>query len=387
MGDQRDNVLRALPKPSSMAKRGDREIVSFANGSRIEFTHGKVTDIRGTLPAPIAAPAAAADLPAVATAPAQTERAPKPATPATKTPSRKTPAATRPTATASTADKPAATPAESRASKRDEALKAAGVKLQAGPATVPLGKVAQLKLPNGYSFVGPDSLDRFYQLTQNVRSGNEAGVVVGPDWMLFFDYDEIGYVKDEDKDKLNAEKLMKTMAENQEEANASRKKRGWDELKLKSWATPPHYDEKTHNLKWAINLSSSQDGFKDTWINESIRLLGRSGVMNVTIVGGTDVFKAAEQATDQLLAQNFSYVSGQKYSEFKAGDKVAAYGLSALVLGGAGVMAAKAGLFAKLGILLGKFWKMIVLVFAGIAAAFGKLLNKITRGRPEEPSA
>ena len=49
------------------------------------------------------------------------------------------------------------------------------MKLQSGPATVPLGAAAELKLPENYHFVGPDSLDRFYQLTQNMRGGNEVG--------------------------------------------------------------------------------------------------------------------------------------------------------------------------------------------------------------------
>ncbi|MEX2045234.1 MAG: DUF2167 domain-containing protein [Opitutus sp.] len=265
---------------------------------------------------------------------------------------------------------------------REEALERAGIKLVAGPKTVPLGKAAELKLPAGHGFVGPDSLDLFYQLTQNVRSGNEVGVVVAPGFMLFFDYDEVGYVKDGDKDKLDAAKLMKTMSEGQNAANEDRKSRGWDELKLQGWATPPHYDERTNNLRWAINLSTSADGHREIFINESIRLLGRSGVMNVTLASDSAGFKTAETQVEKLLADNFNYVSGQKYAEFKAGDKIAAYGLSALVLGGAGVMAAKAGLFANLGVLLGKFWKGIVAVVLALAAGFRKLFNNLTGPRP-----
>jgi len=268
-----------------------------------------------------------------------------------------------------------------------EQLQGVGVKLQPGPATVQLGKAAELKLPENYSFVGKDSLDRFYEVTQNMRNGKEVGVVIAPKYTLYFDYDDVGYVKDEDKDKLNADKLMASMTENEEGANEARKKRGWDQMKLKGWATPPHYDSKTNNLKWAINLTSSQDGFKDVFINESIRLLGRGGVMNVTLVSGTPGFKMAEADAEKLLATNFSYVSGQKYSEFKSGDKVAAYGLSALVLGGAGVMAAKMGLFAKLGVLLGKFWKAIVFSLIAIGAVIKKFWDKIIGAKAPPPSA
>jgi uncharacterized membrane-anchored protein len=286
---------------------------------------------------------------------------------------------------AATTESVAATAAtQDRPKTREEALQRAGVKLVTGPANVALGKVAELKLPAGYSFVGPDSLDRFYELSQNMRSGNEVGVLLAPKWSLFFNYDDIGYVKDEEKDKLDADKLMKAMTEGETEANEERQKRGWDQLKLTGWATPPHYDTKTNNLKWAINLTSSHDGFKEVWINESIRLLGRGGVMNVTLAADTPGFKAAEASVDKLLAENFTYVAGQKYAEFKSGDKIAAYGLSALVLGGAGVMAAKMGLFAKFGVLLGKMWKAVVVAVVALGAAIKKLFNKVTGARPEQ---
>ena len=264
----------------------------------------------------------------------------------------------------------------------EEQLREAGVKLTVGPATVPLGKVAELKLPEKYHFVGQDSIKRFYELTQNSQNGKEVGVVLAPGYMLFLDYDETGYVKDEEK--LDADKIMKTMAENEEPANEARKKRGWSEMKLKGWATPPHYDAKTNNLKWAINITSSQDSFKDVFINESIRMLGRGGVMNVTLVSDTPGFKAAEVDTEKLLANNFSYVAGQKYSEFKAGDKVAAYGLSALVLGGGAVMAAKLGWFASLGVWFGKMWKAIVFALIALGAGLKKLFNKVTGARPDQ---
>lgn len=278
--------------------------------------------------------------------------------------------------------------AEAPPATREEAYERAGVKLIKGPVTVPLGKQAELKLPEGYHFVGEKSLDRFFELTQNARGGNEVGVVMAPNgWLMFFDYEDTGYVKDDERDKLNADKLMGSMSKNQEAANESRKSRGWDELKLSGWATAPHYDEKTNNLKWAIKLSSSQDGHKEVFINESIRLLGRSGVMNVTLVSDTPAFKAAELEAQQLLTDNFSYVAGAKYSEYKSGDKLAKYGLAALVLGGGVAAAAKMGLLAQFGVLLAKAWKLVVAALVGIGVAIKKILNKITGARPDEPTA
>lgn len=264
-----------------------------------------------------------------------------------------------------------------------EKLKMAGVNVVTGPIQAKLGTVAQLDLPAGYHFIGTDSLERFYELTENIYAGNEVGVIIAPDnWMLFFDYDDVGYIKDDDKDALDGDKLMASMTENQAEANTARKERGWDEMKVRGWVKPPHYDERTHNLKWSFNLSSSSDDFASTWINQNIRLLGRAGVMNVTLVGDPETFAAADIAADALLSDSFTYVEGQRYAEFRKGDKVAEYGLAALVLGGAGAVAAKTGLLAKLGLLLAKGWKLIVIAFIAVGSFLKKLLNKITGRNP-----
>jgi uncharacterized membrane-anchored protein len=280
---------------------------------------------------------------------------------------------------ASSFAQPADPAQEAPPATREQAFTQAGVKLVPGPAKVPLGTVAELTVPAGFHFVGPDSLDRFYELTQNSRSGQEVGVLMSPsDWMLFFDFDPVGYVKDDDKDQLDPQKLMSAMTEGEEESNAARQERGWEAIKVAGWATQPHYDEKTNHLKWAINLTSSADNHQEVWINESIRLLGRSGVMKATLVADAPLFKQAEAEAEALLAGSFDYVSGEKYTEFKPGDRIAEYGLAALVVGGAGAMAAKAGLFAKLASFLGKAWKLVVFAVVGLGVAISKLWNRIT---------
>jgi uncharacterized membrane-anchored protein len=72
----------------------------------------------------------------------------------------------------------------------------------------------------------------------------------------------------------------------------------------------------------------------------------------------------------------FSYVPGQRYAEYKSGDKVAQYGLAALVTGGAAAIAVKTG-----------FWKVIVgaavagwkFIAAGAVAVFGGLARRFKR--------
>jgi len=66
----------------------------------------------------------------------------------------------------------------------------------------------------------------------------------------------------------------------------------------------------------------------------------------------------------------FRFKSGEKYAEFTQGDKIAKYGLTALIAGGAGAAATKFGIFK----FLGKFGKAIFLaIFAFFAAIWGKI--------------
>ena len=108
----------------------------------------------------------------------------------------------------------------------------------------------------------------------------------------------------------------------------------------------------------------------DISVNYTVRLLGRSGVMSAMLVSDPASLDNDMKAFKTALA-GFDFASGQKYSEFRAGDKVAEYGLAALVVGGAAAAAAKAGLFKY----LGKFIWVGLLGLAGLWAAFRKFFS------------
>lgn len=87
-------------------------------------------------------------------------------------------------------------------------------------------------------------------------------------------------------------------------------------------------------------------------------------------------------ARNQELLRVTEFVSGQRYEEFNADyDKVATYGIGGLIAGG---IAAKAGLFAKLNILLLKVALKPILV--GLCV-IGAGIAKIFTGRKKEPQA
>jgi uncharacterized membrane-anchored protein len=111
-------------------------------------------------------------------------------------------------------------------------------------------------------------------------------------------------------------------------------------------------------------------------VNYTSRLLGRSGVMSAVLVSSPQTLAEDMKAFNGALA-GFEYVAGEKYAEFKSGDKIAEYGLAALVLGGAAAAAAKAGWLK----FLGKFW---IVILAGFAALWG-VVKRFFLGKKEAP--
>ena len=251
---------------------------------------------------------------------------------------------------------------------------ASRVQWQECPCQASLGSIAEINLPEGYKFADREGTKRFLELTQNPTSGRELGVVIRDTeagaWFVVFEFKDIGYVKDDEKDTLDGEALLKSIKTGTENANEERKKRGWSTMSVVGWERRPAYDAATHNLTWAIRGRS--DGSDS--VNYSVRLLGRGGVMDADLVLAPEHLASALPEFNQVLG-DFAFKPGQKYAEFRQGDKIAAYGLTALVVGGAGAAAVKSGLLAKL-------WKAIV----GGVVALVALVKRLFKGRSESES-
>ena len=73
-------------------------------------------------------------------------------------------------------------------------------------------------------------------------------------------------------------------------------------------------------------------------------------------------------------------MAGSKYSEWRSGDKVAQYGLTGLITGGLVVGAAKLGILSKLGVVIAKFAKVIIVGILALGAAIAKFFKGIFGG-------
>ncbi len=232
-----------------------------------------------------------------------------------------------------------------------------------GPGNEHIGSQAVLKTDAKLAFLDEASSRKFLELTGNIP---EDGLYVlsssDNSWWATFTFEPMGYVKDDDK--IDADELLASIKSGDEDSNEERKRLGISALYTDGWAVPPHYDSESKRLEWGVRLLSEGQPV----VNYTVRILGRTGVMNATLVADPENLQADVKSFKTSLA-GFEFNPGERYAEFREGDHVAEYGLAALVVGGGAAIAAKSGLLAK-------FWKLIVLGVAGVAGFVKKLFTK-----------
>ena len=265
------------------------------------------------------------------------------------------------------------------ASRRKAQTLADGLNYQKGEITLKSG-LAKIVVPDNFRYL--DAKDAETVLTKiwgNPKGSGTLGMLVPANvspaadesWAVIITYDEDGYVKDDEAAKMDYNKILKEMKEGTAEANKARQKEGYPGIELVGWATTPRYDAATHKMYWAKELKF--DGSSENTLNYNIRMLGRRGVLVLNAVAVMSQIQQIEAATPAVLAM-VDFQEGHRYTDFNAStDKVAAYGLAALVAGG---IAGKVGLFKGLlvGLLAAKKFVIVgvIVAFAFLKKLFGK---------------
>ena len=245
---------------------------------------------------------------------------------------------------------------------------------QKGPGEGAIAGKGKILIPQGHAFLDEKNTRRFLEIMGNPpRDGHWMIAPQNLDWFAVFSFDPVGYVKDDEK--IDADALLKTLKDSDESGNEERKRLGMGAIYTDGWHVPPHYDAATKRLEWGMRLRDEKGRIN---INYTSRLLGRSGVMSVVLVSSPQSLAEDMKAFNAALS-GFDFVAGENYVEFKAGDRIAEYGLGALVLGGAAAVAAKAGWLK----FLGKFW---IIILGALAAGWGFIRRLFKRKETPPPS-
>lgn len=240
-----------------------------------------------------------------------------------------------------------------------------------GPKKENVANVATLNTLKDEGFLDPINSDKFLEITGNLTSGS-TNILVAPDnsWWATFDFDPSGYVKDDEK--IDADALLKQLKESDAPSNEERTRQGLPKLYTVGWAIPPHYDNQTKRLEWALKI---RDDSNSEAINYTIRILGRTGVTSATLVSDEEHLT---QNIDEFKSslKGFDYNFGEKYAEYREGDKVAEYGLAALIAGGAAVVATKKGFWAIVATFFAAAWKFIAVGAIAVGGWVSSLFKK-----------
>jgi uncharacterized membrane-anchored protein len=259
------------------------------------------------------------------------------------------------TALSPAAETPPAAPAEAA----QLAWKAAGEAMQRGPARVALAEQATLALPEGYGYVPPKASAALMAALGNPTDDRLLGLIFPldeGDWFVSLDFDKAGYIKDDEARDWDAKTLLQSLKDGTEAGNDERRKLGLPAIEVTRWLEPPAYDAEHHRLVWSAEARSKDSPDADPSANYNTYVLGREGYIELNLITSQRTLLHDQRHAQRLLAA-VQFNDGKAYRDFNAStDKIAAYGLAALV---AGVAAKKLGLLAVAVAFIAKFAKLV----------------------------
>lgn len=270
--------------------------------------------------------------------------------------------------------------------RADERHVLESLKFESG--TITLGdNLANLALTPDFQYLSPAETKRFLvEVWHNPPQAAEGtlGAIVpskvdlttGEGWAIIITYDDSGHVSDDDAAGIDYDQLLKDMQQATRDGNEERKKQGYESIELVGWAKPPYYDSQTKKLYWAKRLRFGSDS--EETLNYMIRALGRSGVLELTVVASMQQLTTVDGRINEVLGM-VSFKPGSTYAEFSPGvDKVAEYGIAGLIAGG---LLAKAGFFKLLIAGAAALWKPIAVGAVVIFGAVGKFFRRLSGRR------
>ncbi len=270
--------------------------------------------------------------------------------------------------------------AETAPSKLEQEIQAAWTAASkvaiAGPGEIKLLDQATLKLSSDQVFIPAEEANRVMTALGNQALPSRFGLIASKkeNWLVDIDWTKEGYIRDGDAKEWKPDSLLENLKEGTEQGNASRIARGIPALDVVGWVETPTYDAATHRLIWSLSLRErgAPANIPQT-INYNTYALGREGYFSLDLVTGSDTIAADKNVAKALLA-SLDFKPGKRYQDFNGStDKVAAYGLGALI----GVVAAKKlGLLTIIGIFLLKAWKIGLLAVAGGVAAAKRFFKR-----------
>lgn len=237
--------------------------------------------------------------------------------------------------------------------------------MQTGPTKVSLKNQASLGIPANQLFFPAKQAKEILFSMGNTPGDDVEGLIVPEEgaWMVVVRYEAAGYIKDDDAKNWNADELLDSLKEGTLAGNEHRIKMGIPPMQVTAWAESPHYEAASQRLIWSAILKDLNGVDENPSVNYNTYALGREGYISLNLATEQKLIATNKQFANELL-NNLEFNEGKRYADFNAStDKVAEYGLAALI---AGAAAKKLGFFALIFAFLAKFAKLGLLGLAGV---------------------
>jgi len=188
-----------------------------------------------------------------------------------------------------------------------------------GPAKASLAGVAELEIPADYRFADERSARALLEQLRNPVPKNLAGFLIPPsgEWFALVELSEPGYVKDDDAAQLDAEAILSAIRRIAARQYQMQHGGGAPVVESVEWAVAPVYEPTVHRVEWAIKAVSGGNAV----VNYVVRQFGRRHVLD--FVGVVPAKAGLDLGPLKAVANGMSFLQGQRYEDFQAGDKVA----------------------------------------------------------------
>lgn len=179
---------------------------------------------------------------------------------------------------------------------------------------------------------------------------------------LYLSYADDGFITTDDWKNVNADELLKNISNVTEQDNENRLKNGMSAMHVDRWIQRPTFDEERKSVRWIFGAHNASGKI----VNAVALQLGRHGYERFTLASD-----GSDSAGDTVLladaVHRYIFDPGFRFSDHVQGDKLAGYGIAALVGTAAGATIAKTVGFSAILLL---FKKLFVLIITGIAMLF-----------------
>ena len=191
-----------------------------------------------------------------------------------------------------------------------------------------LGASARLSVPEGCRFTDESGARMVLASSKEPVPANLVGMLM-PDsgqWFAIIEFTDIGYVKDTDKNSLDADAILKIYQRDVAHQNQDGSRNGSrPAITDVSWELKPSYDPSLNKLEYALRSQSAAGGS----VNYVVTLLGRRGMLSVTTV--CPYFAGLDLASTRDAVKGITFKDGERYADHQPNDRLARLGLAELI--------------------------------------------------------